>query len=155
MIGKKQSSVDKIIKSNIENAELNIDGRSRLATPSTLTKEAKKEWIRLRKLYEQMHTNILLDLDIATLTVYCEAVSMYKEAQKQWKLYNCNVISNDKETQIILNELRKILKEQSEIINKTAIVLGLNPAGRAKMGFQKVEKQPADPLEKLIAKYGE
>ena len=134
--------------------ENNLMTSATLEPPKTLTKVAKAEWIRIMNLYSLMPVKILSDLDIATLTVYCEAVAIYQEAQSKWKQLGA-VVSQDKDTQRVLTEIRKIMNEQATIIDKCSTDLCLNPVGRAKMGINPADKEIADPLDKLLAKFGE
>lgn len=134
--------------------EENLMTTSSLEPPKTLSKVARAEWIRIMDLYSQMPVKILSDLDTATLTVYCEAVAIYQEAQSKWKQFGA-VVSQDKDSQRVLTEIRKTMNEQGTIIAKCATDLCLNPVGRAKMGINPADKEIADPLDKLLAKFGE
>ena len=136
-----------------ERIEENLMTSSKLEPPENLSKAALKEWQRIPSLYSLMPNQILSDLDLQTLMIYCEAVAQYQEAQSKWKQFGA-VIAKDRDSQRILTDIRKIMNEQALIISKCSTDLCLNPVGRAKMGINPADKEIADPLDKLFAKFG-
>ena len=120
-----------------------------LKPPRGLSKEAKKEWNRLIKLYSELEVNILNDLDIGLLTCYCESRSIYLEAQKhflQGELYY-----TDKKGERRENPWIKIMDRESLNIAKFGEQLALSPVGRARYGMAQAKKEvEADPMSALL-----
>ncbi len=121
--------------------------------PSYLDEKARGEWYRVLSLYDEMPANILSDLDISTLVIYCQAFSMYREAQENQKKFG-TLISTDNKTQRVLDANRKIMNEQAKIMLKCSADLCLSPISRARMGVNPADtEEPTNPLEKLMEKY--
>ena len=118
-----------------------------LRVPSYLTDEAKKEWRRVMKLYKQMDGTILSDLDLQALTIYCEAVSIYKKAHEVWAKH-LQVVNVNEDAQKIIDKTFKTMQTQSQIIYRFSEQLCLTPVGRARMGMAKKDEPSA--LEKLL-----
>lgn len=123
-----------------------------LKCPSHLTPEAKKEWKRVMKLYNQMEADILSDLDQQALIMYCEATAIYKKAQEQWAKLN-QVATPNPEGQKILDSIFKSMERQTKIISSLSEQLCLTPVGRARMGMNPSNsKEEEDPFQALMKK---
>lgn len=133
--------------------------KNKIQMPSYLSPLAKKEWQRLMRLYKKMDADIISSLDLNALVIYCEAVAVYQKAQEVW-VKNQGVASLDPETQKILNQVFRTMREQSRIISSYASDLCLTPIGRAKIGMavlnytkeEKEREKQENPLD-LIANF--
>lgn len=122
---------------------------AKLTCPKTLSAYGKIEWRRVVKLYKQMGSNILSDLDITALTMYCESAAIYKKAQETWAKYQMLVGANAG-TQRILDKSIKTMNEQTKIVNKLSEQLCLTPVGRARMGMMKVVDDGPSELDDIL-----
>ncbi|MDY0386959.1 MAG: phage terminase small subunit P27 family [Methanolobus sp.] len=118
-----------------------------LRCPSKLSPVAKKEWKRVIKLYREMESNILSDLDKTALTIYCEAYAIYSKAHEVWSKYQ-QIVSTNEEAQKIIDKTFKTMQSQSQVIYRFSEQLCLTPVGRARMGMAK--KQEPSLLERLM-----
>ena len=134
------------IKRRVAN-EKSLQVSAALRCPKHLTPNAKKEWRRVMALYRKMDAHILSDLDRNALIVYCEAVSVYNEAQIKWKKFNA-VVSTVSSTQKVLDKILLTMEKQSAIIFKFSEQLCLTPIGRAKMGLHMPKKK--SKLEQMM-----
>jgi len=117
-----------------------------LRCPHNLSKEAKKEWRRIIKLYNELDIDILNDLDKTALIMYCEAVSVYKAAQDEWvRLKQIFEITQNKK--IKLNSAITAMNEQTKVITSLSEQLCLTPVGRARMGVARSkQKEESNPM---------
>lgn len=116
--------------------ESSIQTQAVLKCPSHLSDEAKKEWKRVMRLYKQMESTILCDLDLQALIMYCEAVAIYKKAQETWTKYQW-VVTTNPDSQMIMDKCFKIMEKQTKIVSTLSEQLCLTPVGRARMGMLK------------------
>jgi len=116
-----------------------------LKKPDFLTDYAKEEWDRVIELIGEL--GVLNSLDLYTLSAYCEAVSVFRNAQEQWKK-NQQVIGIDDNGRYLPNPYLRILKEQTLLINKLSEQLSLTPVGRARLGIAK--SQEPTQFEKFL-----
>lgn len=122
-----------------------------LKPPKGLSKEAKKEWNRLVKLYRQLEVNILNDLDLGLLAAYCESRAIFIEAQKHWQ--SGELYYTDKKGERRENPWIKIMDREGLNIAKYGEQLALSPVGRARYGMAQAKKEvEADPMSALLAK---
>ena len=142
---------EKVSRNNIEK---NLPVETQLIKPTMLSKEASIEWDRITNLYNEMPAKVISSLDISLLVSYCEAVAIYKEAQKVWKKHN-KIYALDDQINEEIKEAIKTMNKQTEIIAKCSSELLLTPVGRAKMGLNPADKEIQDNLDKLFAKFGE
>lgn len=122
-----------------------------LKVPKHLTDEAKKEWRRVMKLYNQMDVDILSDLDRQALIMYCEATAIYKKAQEQWAKLN-QVATPNPDGQKLIDKIFTTMDRQSKTIASLSEQLCLTPVGRARMGMNPTKSEEEDPLAKLLQK---
>ena len=137
-----------------ENVEKRLRTENNLTCPRTLSPEAQKEWRRGMRLYRKMDAKILNDLDIPALSMYCEAVAQWKEAQSQWAKLG-KLISADPKTQKVLDKIRTIMNDQTKVITSLAEQLCLSPVGRARFGIgianKSKEEQELEGLKELMS----
>lgn len=129
--------------------ESGLKTTSFLKCPRFLSPDAQKEWRRVMKLYKQMDSDILCDLDRMAMIAYCEAVSMYNKAQETWARYG-QIVAANPEAQRVLDKCRAVMKEQTKIITSLSEQLCLTPVGRARMGMGSVRKEPS-AIDKFLA----
>lgn len=124
---------------------------SELKPPTSLSKMARKEWNRLIKLYKELDTPILNDLDLGLLVAYCEARAIYTAAEEQLKLNSDLVVFTDKG--IAENPYIKIMERQGQLISKYGEQLALSPVGRARFGMAKTKKEvEEDPMTAVLSR---
>lgn len=132
-----------------EESQQSLMTTAKLSCPGYLTDLAKKEWRRTMKLYKTMNANILCDLDVAALVMYCEAWSIYKTAQEQWtKLVT--VCTTNPSAQALIDKTLDVMNKESAIISKLAEQLCLTPVGRARMGINPTRGKAGDALINLL-----
>jgi P27 family predicted phage terminase small subunit len=153
--------VDKqVFKKNSQELEAREESWNKLQTtkilkvPKYLTDEAKKEWRRVMKLYNQMEADILSDLDQQALIMYCEATAIYKKAQEQWAKLN-QVATPNPDGQRLIDNILKTMERQSKIISSLSEQLCLTPVGRARMGMNATKIEEDDPLLAILNKKNE
>jgi len=131
--------------------EKSLRGEPKLWCPGYLSEAAKKEWRRLMKIYKSLSVNILSDLDITALAMYCEATAVWKEAQSEWAKYR-KIIAGNSDQQKYLDKIVKTMSDQSKIISNLAELLCITPVGRAKMGIMATKKKEGpSKLERLMS----
>lgn len=122
---------------------------AKLTCPGYLTDLAKKEWRRTLKLYKSMDADILCDLDVAALVMYCEAWSIYKTAQDQWTKLGTTASTNPA-AQALIDKTLEVMNKQTAVISKLAEQLCLTPVGRARMGMNPTRRQAGDKLTAFL-----
>ena len=121
-----------------------------LEPPKTLSKEARKEWKRLVRLYRQLDASIINDLDLGMLGAYCESRARFIEAQKH---YNPDEMITWTDRGPVENPYMKIMDKEGQLIAKYGEQLALTPVGRARIGIAKAKKEIAnDPMAELLAR---
>jgi len=115
---------------------------ARLATPPWLSDAAKKEWKRLAKLFKEMDSMVLSDLDTNALAIYCECVVTYKKAMLKVRETNEVYASNGQPKK---NPWLTVANEAATQIKKYGEILCLDPVSRARVGLGKSRKEE-DPL---------
>lgn len=119
--------------------EESLKASSKLSCPKYLSDQAKKEWRRVVRLYRSLESDLLCDLDISALAIYCEAWAIYRKAQETWAKYT-QVVAANPEAQRVLDKCFLIMEKQSRIINNISEQLCLTPVGRARMGMMASKK---------------
>lgn len=76
-----------------------------LSCPKYLDNVAKKEWQRMIYLFEQMESDLLCDLDLSALAMYCQATSIYQSLLNEYKKLNKLNLDD-----IDFEELKKCIK---------------------------------------------
>lgn len=125
----------------------------KLKQPKPLSPEAKKEWKRVVKLYRQLDTSIINDLDIAVLAAYCESVAIYQKAEAEYQTGQLVYLSA--EGRPAENPYIAIMRREGQNIIKYAEQLCLSPVGRARMGVAAAKKAAeSDPMAAYLSRYG-
>ena len=132
-----------------EQAQQSLMTTAKLSCPGYLTDLAKKEWRRTMKLYKSMGANILCDLDVAALVMYCEAWSIYKTAQDQWTNLGTTASTNPA-AQALIDKTLEVMNKQTAVISELAEQLCLTPVGRARMGMNPTRRQAGDKLTAFL-----
>lgn len=117
-----------------------------LRCPKHLSVEAKKEWRKVIRLYNEFQDPILCDLDLNVLQVYCEAVVRYNKAMEKVSL-SSEVISINNTAK--LNPWLRVANEAADVMRKTGELLLLDPISRARAGLAKAKKE-RDPDDYLF-----
>jgi len=157
MQGRKPKNADFIDTANHKKSKESIEARREaeqalktsdlLLPPEYLSPLAKQEWERLLNLYRGMEADILSDLDIGALTIYCEAFAIYMKAHEVWVKFQ-QVVNTNPDAQKIIDKSFAIMEKQSNVMYKFSEQLCLTPIGRARMGMAK--KAEPSLLEKLM-----
>lgn len=122
-----------------------------LKPPKELSKEARKEWHRVVRLYRQLDAEIINDLDMAMLSNYCENVAIYKAAQLAYR--SEPLVYTDNNGKQFENPNLRIMDTAGKAIARAADQLCLSPVGRARMGVLAAKKQvQEDPMEQWLQK---
>jgi P27 family predicted phage terminase small subunit len=126
----------------------------KLKPPKGLSPGAKKEWKRVIKLYRQLDTPIINDLDISALTAYCESVAIYQKAEAEYQIGP--LIYRAADGRPTENPYIAIMRREGQSIIKYAEQLCLSPVGRARMGVAAAKKAAeSDPMAAYLSKYGD
>lgn len=126
-----------------------LQTKSELRCPTYVSKPAKKEWRRIMKLYRGMEAEILNDLDVMALVMYCEATAVYKKAQETWVKYQ-QVVTVNPEAQRVLDKCFQTMERQTKIISGLSEQLCLTPVGRARMGMNAAKRLEPSALDLLL-----
>lgn len=136
---------------------------AKLKPPKELTDGAKKEWLRIVKLYSEFPEPILNDLDVELLKSYCIYVDLrnrlYQECVQTENLFYTSITTSVSTTKMpnataqragqikktIINPILREIRQIESRITVLANELGLTPAGRVAMGIRKAKKE-SDPL---------
>ena len=118
----------------------------KLSTPSWISDAAKKEWRRVAKLFKEMETSVLSDLDVNALAIYCESVATYKKAMLKVRETSEVYASGGQPKR---NPWMTIANEAATQIKKYGEVLCLDPVSRARVGLGKSKKEE-DPDQWLF-----
>jgi len=118
---------------------------NKLRCPKHLSVEAKKEWRKVIRLYNEFQDPILCDLDLNVLQVYCEAVVRYNKAMEKVSLSSEVISINNTAKQ---NPWLRVANDAADVMRKTGELLLLDPISRARAGLAKArkEKDPDDYL---------
>lgn len=134
-----------------------------LRCPGNLTPGAKKEWIRVVKLYKELDIQILNNLDIAVLTAYCVEVDITQRLYEEWlhgsdKAGPCSLMtseissgsrvestpggqplkrSSSSSVKRVVNPLLREYNRHVQTVRVLAEQLALTPAGRAAYAVRK------------------
>lgn len=143
---KSKQSKDEIDKRRL--IENSLKTTSKLSCPGHLSDDAKKEWRRIMRLYKQMESSILCDLDQTALSMYCEAVAIYKKAQTTWCKVQ-QVLGANAKSQDVIDKCLDVMNRQIKVVSSLAEQLCLTPVGRARMGLMKSNIDAPDELSEL------
>lgn len=107
---------------------------------------AKKEWNRITK--ELKAAELITNVDVTALAVYCDTYSKYIEATEELNKTDLTLVYTNKfgAENIIEHPLVRISRGYAELMKKYITEFGLTPASRAKIAIPKKEKEE-DPLK--------
>jgi len=145
----KQHATKKELAERAKN-EPRIDS-AKLTCPKHLNEVSKKEWRRIVKLYKQLDTPIVTDLDKTALEVYCENFSIFRTAMQEIK--DSALLYKDKSGEARRNPYVLIANQASDQMKKYGEILLLDPVSRARSSLAK-NKKPEDmtPIEAFRAR---
>ena len=150
----KDNEIDRHTKAELEaRADGEVKGaEARLKPPRTLSPAAKKEWRRVVRLYRQLDAEVINDMDVNLLAVYCENVAIFQAAEARSQ--EQPLADFDAEgMRWIENPYLKIMDGAAKNIMKAAEQLCLSPVGRARMGVMAAKRErAADPMEQWLAR---
>lgn len=159
MTGRKPSPAKTIDRNDTHYSKDGVEGRARaeekiktadrLEPPSGMSSVAKKEWKRIMGLYRQMEADILNDLDISALMMYCEAYAVYRKAEKVWVSFSKIKDPSDTDYKVF-NRARIQMNDQVKVVCQLSEQLCLTPVGRARMGIAMAKKKEQSSLAKLF-----
>lgn len=150
--GVSRKHVSKADKQYREDVAENLKTSAQLSCPRTLSAAAKAKWRSLMRLYRQMPSQILNDLDKDALSQYCEAYAVWAAAQHTWAvdLKGENVCTTNQATQAFIDKTIATMDRESAIMARLAEQLCLTPVGRARMGMNPAApKKPTKLLDFL------
>ena len=135
------------IKARQEAEESFKPGNDNIKLPGWLDKEGKKEWERIVKDLEEL--NILTNVDITALGMYCDAYSKYQLATKKINEEGMFIEYTNKAgaTNIIEPPAVKAQVKYADLIKKLCSEFGLTPSARAKITLPKLEENKEETLE--------
>lgn len=142
---------NRLTKAEIEarlDAEENFKPKSdNISPPDWLDKIGKKEWLRVANELEDL--NILTNVDIAALGMYCDAYSKYQLATKKINEEGMFIEYTNKAgaTNVIEHPAVKAQVKYAELIKKLCSEFGLTPSSRAKITLPKQEEEKEESLE--------
>lgn len=121
-----------------------------LKCPSHMSAEAKKEWKRITKLYKELDTDILCDLDKNALEIYCEAVVTYRKAMQKVRETAEVYVSKADNNRPKKNPWLTVANDAAAQVKKYGEVLLLDPVSRARASLSKEKEEETDPMARLL-----
>lgn len=123
-------------------------GADKIRCPTWLDKIAKKEWNRIVK--ELKAAELMTNVDVTALAVYCDTYSKYIDATEQLSKEDLTYVYTNKSgaKNVVEHPLVRIAKGYAELMKKYAVEFGLTPASRAKIAIPKKEEKK-DPLKEM------
>ena len=139
----------KMSKGKIERRKKNepFSEVAELKPPKSLSKEAKVEWNRIKKLYSELSQPIMSDLDVNALEIYCESMITYRKAMKKVS-ETSEVYKADSGPKV--NPWLRVANDAATQVKKYGEILLLDPVSRARVGLAKAKQEEIDPMEALI-----
>lgn len=115
--------------------------------PIWLDAVGKKEWNRVAKELEEL--NILTNVDIAALGMYCDAYSKYQLATEKINKEGMFVEYTNKAgaTNVVEHPAVKAQVKYADLIKKLCGEFGLTPSARAKITLPKQEEEKEETIE--------
>jgi P27 family predicted phage terminase small subunit len=124
--------------------------KDKIKCPSWLDPVAKKEWRRIS--LELQELNLLTNIDINALAIYCDAFSKYMKATEEINKFGLVIKHTNKSgaTNIVTNPYVQIANKYADLINKYCVEFGLTPSARAKISIPKKEEKEKTPAEEMF-----
>lgn len=152
MDGKKPHRSNKEIEKRKKNEQALNVGNDDIKPPTWLNSKAKKVFERTTEYLKQV--NVITNLDIDTLAVYCDSVAKYEEENKALKKLikdykkferECKdpmtLMEKSVEVNKLIDKLQKGQLRLADNIRKYAIEFGLTPQARAKLSIHRDEEE--------------
>lgn len=142
---------NRLTKAEIEarqEAEKKIRAKNdKIRPPTWLDKLAKREFRKIVKEMEEL--DLLTNLDVHALAIYCDAYSQYVECTKQIDEEGLMVEYTNKaaETNKVPHPLMTKKKQLHEQMRSLATEFGFTPASRAKLAIPREEPKPKTAFE--------
>lgn len=148
--GNKAKLSKSVLETRAENEARLHTGTDKVKPPGWLSNEAKKEFRRVVK--ELMKTNLVTNLDVDMLAVYCDAYVSYQKCEELIRQEGLIVEYTNKagETNNIPHPLLTKKKQLFDQMRSIALEFGLTPSARAKLALPKQEPQEKTPFERLF-----
>ncbi len=122
---------------------------ARLITPNWISKEAQTEWRRLVKQFKAMDAQLITDLDVNALAIYCDAVVTYRKAMQKVRETSEVMTAKNNPGKPIKNPWLMVANDAATQIKKYGEVLCLDPVSRARVGIGRSKKE-VDPNADLF-----
>ena len=124
--------------------------KDKIKCPSWLDKAAKKEWRRVYKELEDL--NLLTNVDITALAIYCDAYSKLLQANEEIKARGMFVEYTNKAgaTNVTENPAIKTANKYIDVIRKMCGEFGLTPSARCKLTLPKQEEKEETPFDRMF-----
>jgi len=126
-------------KAEVESRQAAADGLKRqgrviLRVPAWLNQDARKVWYRV--LRQTRGLELLDNLDVEMLAIYCDAVARYRQFSRGM------VIEREDGTRVGAEEVIKTAQSWARIVAAYADKLGLSPAARARLAKRISDEGP-------------
>jgi len=117
-----------------------------LKCPQNLSDDAKKEWKRIVKLYQELSHPLINDLDVNALEIYCEAVVTYRKAMQKVRETSEVYVSKTDPNKPRKNPWLTVANEAAIQVKKYGEILLLDPVSRARAGLVKKKDEDLSPM---------
>lgn len=154
-IGINKSKMSKEDKENRKQAEIKLYGDSnKLKAPSWLNNDAKKEFKRIVNEMKAIETfnNLLSNLDLSMLAIYCNAYANYIELSKLIENEGMVIMYTNKagETNPTISAYVQAQQKYIDVIFKCSSKLGLSLSDRLKLIVPSTEDLQENKFSKFI-----
>ena len=124
--------------------------REQLIAPKWLSTAAKKEFTRV--VIELTRLDLVDNLDLSILAIYCDAHSKYIELCKTIKVEGLTIKHTNKagETNTVISPHVQIQQKYIDVIMKCSTKLGLSISDRLKLVIPKLNEKPKNKFEEFI-----
>ncbi|SFE88129.1 phage terminase small subunit P27 family [Peptostreptococcus sp. D1] len=133
-----------------EIAESKLKVKRDLKAPAWLSKEAKKEFKRI--VVESEPLELIDNMDLSILSIYCDAYSTYVEVTKKINDFGFTIVDDEGNTFVKeeTKDLIKIRKMQVDTIMQCSSKLGLATSDRLRLVIPKSEESTTNPFLKYL-----
>ncbi|HII4449391.1 TPA: phage terminase small subunit P27 family [Clostridium perfringens] len=131
-------------------SKLKTDREQLIAPPKWLSTAAKKEFTRV--VNELARLDLVDNLDLTMLGIYCDAYSKYVELNKVIKKEGLTIQHTNKagETNTVISPNVQIQQKYIDVIMKCSTKLGLSISDRLKLIIPKMNEKPVNKFEEFI-----
>lgn len=161
MAGRRGQPVDLVVlkgKSHITKAEIEArkeaesalqPKKNNVACPEWLDDIGKAEWERVAK--ELKALNLLTNVDVTALAIYCDSVSRYREATEKIREegYTVTRTTRSGDEIEVTSPYVSAATKYAQIISRYLAEFGLSPGARVKLTLPKVKKQKDEFAERF------